>query len=90
MMSGCAYTEQDVRDEYDNLSSAIAHLHVFLSNNTEGRENLDSLCHHVGLFGVNRSCQQQQAPFISQDSLQSILCDTEGRRRMERRPIGYK
>lgn len=48
-------------------------LHVFLSNNTEGRENFDNLSHHVGLFGVNRSCQQQQTALISQDPLQSIL-----------------
>lgn len=50
-------------------------LHVFLSNNTEGRENFDNLSHHVGLFGVNRSCQQQQTALISQDPLQSILWD---------------
>lgn len=48
-------------------------LHVFLSNNAERRENFNSLRHHAGLFGVNRSSQQQQASLISQDPLQSVL-----------------
>lgn len=49
------------------------HLHVFLSNNAERRENFNNLCHHTGLFGVDRSSQKQQTPLISQDPLQSIL-----------------
>lgn len=65
-------------------------LHVFFSNNTEGRENFDNLCHHVCLFGVNGSCQQQQAPLISQDPLQSVLWDMGGGGcKMKKRSIEY-
>lgn len=63
-----------------NVIRQLDNLHVFFSDNTEGRENLDDLCHHVGLFGVDGSCQQQQAPLISQDPLQSILWAMTGRR----------
>lgn len=55
------------------MESSEVHSHVFLSDNAERRENFNSLRHHAGLFGVNRSSQQQQASLISQDPLQSIL-----------------
>lgn len=55
------------------MESSDVHLHVFLSDNAERRENFNNLRHHAGLFGVDRSCQKQQTSLISQDPLQSIL-----------------
>lgn len=88
MLMGWAFDRQEENQQELDVCERMwqmikyfdVNLHVFLSNNTESRENFDNLCHHVGLFGVNRSCQQQQAPLISQDPLQSILWDMGERR----------
>lgn len=66
--------ELDVQKQmWQMIRQSEIDLHVFLSNNAEGRENFNNLSHHAGLFGINRSCQQQQTALISQDPLQSIL-----------------
>lgn len=56
-----------------NYPSTGFHSHVFLSDDAESRQDLDNLRHHAGLFGVDRSGQQQQAPLISQNPLQPVL-----------------
>lgn len=63
--------------DFDRLPTHVnvmsLNLHVFLSDDAASGEDFDNLCHHAGLFGVNRSSQQRQTPLISQDPLQSIL-----------------
>lgn len=78
-------------DERDTSGNWAFDLHVLLSDNTERREDFDNLCHHVGLFGVDRSRQQQQAPLISQDPLQAVLSDGEekGRKGGRRRKVRW-
>ena len=52
-------------------------LHVLFAYDAHCWENLDDLRHHAGLFGINGPGQQQQAPLVSQNPLQTILSTYE-------------
>lgn len=47
--------------------------HVLLSYDADGRQDLDYLGHHAGLFGINGSGEEQETPFIAKNPLQAIL-----------------
>lgn len=48
-------------------------LHVLLSDDTNSRQNLDNLSHHISLLGIDRPCEEKEASFVPQDPLEAIL-----------------